>query len=80
MSLQETATFEVKVRLSTEAGELPTDIEVERLVADQMGGVLDEGTGLRTIAVFDIRRENEDEPSEGDLFRAMWNYSTTRMI
>lgn len=60
MSLQETATFRVNIRLSTEQGELPTDTEVERLVADQMSGVLDEHTGLRTIAVYDIARSVEE--------------------
>lgn len=61
MNTEQTATFSVKVRLSTERGELPTDVEVERLVADQMGGQLDDYTGLHTTAVYDIKRLEEAE-------------------
>lgn len=52
MSLQETTTYLVNVRLSTEQGECPDEYEFERLVADQMSGVLDEDTGLHSIAVY----------------------------
>lgn len=51
MGTQETATYVLSITLSTEQGELPSDIEVERLVADQMDGVLDELTGLTSIEV-----------------------------
>lgn len=53
MSLQETVTYSVKIRLQSSEGDAPTEYEFERLVADQMAGVLDEGTQLHCIAVFD---------------------------
>lgn len=56
MGTRETTTYVTYITLSTEQGELPSDIEVERLVADQMSGVLDGLTGLSAIAVGLIER------------------------
>lgn len=66
MSLQETTTYLVNVRLSTEQGECPDEYEFERLVADQMSGVLDEDTGLHSIAVYGamIVEPEDEEPEE----------------
>lgn len=50
MSLQETCSYIVEITLSTENGELPSPEEVELLINTQMGGELDEETGLMCIS------------------------------
>lgn len=47
----ETRTYTLEIVLYTTKGELPSDSEVRQLVEDQMGGELDEVTGLFCIAV-----------------------------
>ncbi len=57
----ESDTYVVEITLATDNGELPTQDEVERLVADQMGvgDMLDEGTGLACIGVRLTSRHSE---------------------
>jgi hypothetical protein len=61
VSRQETATFTVKITLTTEDGELPEDKNVEDLVLAQMSGELDDYTGLWCPAVTLVKREVEGD-------------------
>jgi hypothetical protein len=51
MSLQDTVTYLVSITLSTKQGEAPGLIGAENLIITQMGGELDEDTGLTCIDV-----------------------------
>ena len=57
MSLSESKIYIVEITLGTDVGELPTDSEVEELIADQMSGELDEDTGLFALGVALLRTE-----------------------
>jgi hypothetical protein len=50
-SVSESQTYQFTILLCTQDGELPTDAEVETLVADQLSGELDPETGLFAGAV-----------------------------
>lgn len=51
MTKGETATYMLEVTLSTDKGELPADDQIAKLVENQMGGELDEETGLTCLGV-----------------------------
>jgi len=53
--------YRTNIILSTESGEVPTPEEVERLIEDQMSGVLDEDTGLTCISVQVVEATGELE-------------------
>lgn len=55
MTTQETASYLVVVTLTNEQGELPDDRGVEKLIVDQMGGMLDDETGLACVSARVIR-------------------------
>lgn len=55
LSKSESKPYTVSIWLGTEEGELPSDEIVEGLIADQMEGVLNDDTGLSSLAVHLVR-------------------------
>jgi hypothetical protein len=51
VTTQETAEYRLTVVMSTELGELPSTDAIEDMITSQLGGELDDATGLRCIAV-----------------------------
>lgn len=53
-------TYTVRITLLTEAGDLPSHREVEDLIAAQMGGPLDDTTGLFCGGVTVVGSDTEE--------------------